>query len=431
MSGGPTSFTVAVATGTGSGTLRLDIPGTASITDGVSNLLASLPYENGEIYTIDRTAPVVLSILSADPSPTNAEIVHYTVTFSEAVTGVDVSDFSLTVTGLLSAYVTDVSGGPTLYTVIVDTGRRNGTLRLDVPTTASITDAVGNGLSGLPYTGGESYTLDRDEPVIVTILRVDPSPTNAGGVNYTVTFSEAVSEVSPSDFSLALSGITGAVVSEVSGGPVIYTVAVLTGVGDGTLRLDIPDTAEITDLAGNELSGLPYTIGELYTLDRTAPSLLSILRADPDPTNLVSVDFTITFSEAVTGLEDGDFMLTLSGITGATVSQVSQYLKTYARDSENKPLTTTNGNYLVTSTNTALKPAGPGMVRKTAFSAVRTPRMATSLLVICWPVRLAKMAPRHSPISRMVSSGTTIVTPLPALMAVTDPVTNPIPMRIA
>lgn len=30
-------------------------------------------------------------------------------------------------------------------------------------------------------------------------------------------------------------------------------------------------------------------------------------------------------------------------VGGATVSQVSQYLKTYARDSENKPITTTNG----------------------------------------------------------------------------------------
>jgi hypothetical protein len=329
VSGGPTTYTVAISTGTGSGTLKLDVPGTASIADAAGNSLSGLPYTGGELYTIDKTAPMVVSILRADPSPTNADSVDYTVVFSEAVTGVGVSDFTLTLTGIIDAHVTGVSGGPTIYTVTIDTGRRSGTLRLDVPTAASITDAVGNLLSGLPYTGGESYTIDRDEPTVVSILRADPSPTNADSVEYTVTFSEAVSGVGASDFSLTLSGITGATVTGVSGGPTTYTAAISTGTGNGTLRLDVPTTASITDVAGNSLNDLPYTGGQSYTIDKTAPTVVSILRADPSPTNADSVDYTVTFSEAVTGAGMSDFTLTLSEVTGASITGVSGGPTTY------------------------------------------------------------------------------------------------------
>jgi len=35
---------------------------------------------------------------------------------------------------------------------------------------------------------------------------------------------------------------------------------------EGTLRLDIPTTASVTDMVGNPLAGLPYTTGEWYTV---------------------------------------------------------------------------------------------------------------------------------------------------------------------
>ena len=107
---------------------------------------------------MDKTAPTVVSITRADPNPTSAASVQFIVTFSEAVTGVDAGDFSLTTTGSIAgAGVTGVSGAGSVYTVTVSTGTGSGTLRLDVPGTATITDLAGNGLSGLPYTGGEVY----------------------------------------------------------------------------------------------------------------------------------------------------------------------------------------------------------------------------------------------------------------------------------
>ena len=56
----------------------------------------------------------------------------------------------------------------------------------------------------------------------------------------------------------------------------------------------------------------------------------------------------------------------------------------------------------------ALNPAGPGIARSTALSAVRMPSTATILLVIWPPVRLANTAPRQRTSSRINSSGASL-----------------------
>jgi hypothetical protein len=106
-------------------------------------------------------APMLDSIVRANPDPTAAASVNFTVTFSEPVTGVDAADFSLTTTGIAGASVTTVSGGPMAYNVTVSTGSGNGTLRLDVPVTATATDLSANSLADLPYIGGETYTINK------------------------------------------------------------------------------------------------------------------------------------------------------------------------------------------------------------------------------------------------------------------------------
>jgi hypothetical protein len=103
---------------------------------------------------------VVQSILREDPDPTSSTYVNYRVTFSDKVSGVDAADFSLATTGSLSgSSVTGVSGSGAAYIVTVATGSGSGTLRLDIPVTASISDLSLNPLSGLPYLGGEVYTV--------------------------------------------------------------------------------------------------------------------------------------------------------------------------------------------------------------------------------------------------------------------------------
>ncbi len=111
-------------------------------------------------WTIDVTAPTVVSSKVLDPSPTSLNKVRFSVVFSEAVNGVDPADFSLTATvknaSILS--VTPVSADQ--YTVLVNTGSGNGALLLNVQNNMTITDAALNPLAGA-FTGGEAYTVKK------------------------------------------------------------------------------------------------------------------------------------------------------------------------------------------------------------------------------------------------------------------------------
>jgi len=109
---------------------------------------------------VDTTPPTISSLVRAGTNPTTASTVDYTVTFSEPVTGVDASDFSLSTTGSISGEsIANVSGSDTTYTVTVNTGTGTGTLGLGIPFTATINDLAGNPLGNLPYTNGEVYTI--------------------------------------------------------------------------------------------------------------------------------------------------------------------------------------------------------------------------------------------------------------------------------
>jgi hypothetical protein len=112
------------------------------------------------VHETGNTPPKVASIINADANPATAASVHFTVTFSKSVSGVDVADFALIKTGdITGESITTVSGSDAAYTVTINTGTGSGTLRLDVPDTASIQDLVGNTLTELPYTDGESYSM--------------------------------------------------------------------------------------------------------------------------------------------------------------------------------------------------------------------------------------------------------------------------------
>jgi hypothetical protein len=59
------------------------------------------------------------------------------------------------------------------------------------------------------------------------------------------------------------------------------------------------------------------------------PFVNSIVRADSDPTDAATVRFTVNFSEAVTGVNKGDFVLTTTGLASASILSVSGSGSTY------------------------------------------------------------------------------------------------------
>ena len=118
--------------------------------------------------SVDSVPPVVASIARADPNPTGTASVNFVVTFSESVSGVDAADFALTSSGVTNETINGVAGTGTQYTVTVETGSGDGTIRLDVVDDDSILDAAGNPLGGAGagngnFSSGEVYDIQRNE----------------------------------------------------------------------------------------------------------------------------------------------------------------------------------------------------------------------------------------------------------------------------
>src|SRR5262249_42138730 len=100
--------------------------------------------------TVDTIPPKVTSFTAPDPPlyvPNST--VHWTLTFTEPVTGVTAADFTLSSTGTISGAqitgVTPVNGSNgTQYTVVATTGTGSGVL--DLKLTGTIHDPAGNAL---------------------------------------------------------------------------------------------------------------------------------------------------------------------------------------------------------------------------------------------------------------------------------------------
>ncbi len=138
-------------------------------------------FTTGETYTINKSAPSipsVTSILRADADYSPADIVHFNVTFSEPVSGVDPSDFVLATTGVISSVaVTGVSGSGNTYIVTISTGTGDGTLRIDLIDNDSIINTAANPLGGVGsgngnFSLGETYSIDKNVP----IMHQQPAP---------------------------------------------------------------------------------------------------------------------------------------------------------------------------------------------------------------------------------------------------------------
>ncbi|MGH8897606.1 MAG: fibronectin type III domain-containing protein, partial [Egibacteraceae bacterium] len=246
---------------------------------------------------------VTVNQAGTQADPTSSTPILFTVVFNEAVTGFATGDVTLggTAPGTLTGTVTEIApNNGTTYTVAVSGMTGSGTVTASLNAGVA-TDTAGNGNAASTSTDN-SVTFDSAAPTVASINRATASPTNAASVQWTVTFSKSVSGVDAGDFVLAPTGVTGAAISSVSGGPSVYTVTVGTGTGNGTIRLDIPATATITDLVNNALAGLPFTTGQVYTIDKTAPTVPGSLSATAAGSSQIKLSWTAsTDTVGVTG----------------------------------------------------------------------------------------------------------------------------------
>jgi hypothetical protein len=127
--------------------------------------------DGGSWWSFNTKPPVISAISLADPNPTTASSVNFTVTFSQPVTGVSSSNFVLTVNGLTGTSISGLGGSGAIYTVTVNTGSGTGKIRLDVVDNDLIINSKliplgGPGIGNGNFNAGPHYTLDRNNTYI-------------------------------------------------------------------------------------------------------------------------------------------------------------------------------------------------------------------------------------------------------------------------
>jgi len=126
--------------------------------------------------------------------------------------------------------------------------------------TLNIDNNVLDGVVAVPFTN----------PLVLSVNRADASPSSTLGVDFIVTFSEPVIGVDSTDFSLTVSGLTGTAIIRVedAGDQTRYRVTVDSGLGNGTIRLDVNNSGTgIIDVDGKPLYG-GYSTGGEYTINK-------------------------------------------------------------------------------------------------------------------------------------------------------------------
>lgn len=314
VSGGPTSYNVAVSGMTGSGTVSATIlAGRAHDAAGNPNS-ASTSSDNTVTYDASGLR-VTINQTAGQPDPTNASPINFEVVFSRSVTDFTSGDVSLS--GTAGATTATVSGSGTTYNVAVSGMSGSGTVIASIPAGVAH-DTDGN--PNLPSSSTDNtVTYDITGPTVTLSQAAgQPDPTNTSPVNFTVVFNEAVSDFTASDVNL--SGTAGATTVVVSGGPATYNVAVSGMTANGTVIASIP-AGVVHDVLGNPNS--PSTGGDnTVTYDTVAPTVtINQASGQADPTNASPIEFVAVFSEAVSDFTNSD--VTVSGSALATTVQVS------------------------------------------------------------------------------------------------------------
>lgn len=108
----------------------------------------------------------VESITITGPSPTNADLVGFQVTFSTSVTGFDSSDVAVLTSGPTFSTV-NVTGGPQVWTVEIDGVDGDGDLGIGVLNDGSIQDLETSETLCNELMEGEFYVIDNTAPEIL------------------------------------------------------------------------------------------------------------------------------------------------------------------------------------------------------------------------------------------------------------------------
>jgi hypothetical protein len=198
-------------------------------------------------YSIDTQRPTA-TITVADAVLGIGQTTTVTVTFSEAVSGFDLSDLSVA-NGTLSNLVSN-DGGKTWTATLTPTVAITDPTNLVVLDASLVNDAAGNAGAGIAISN--NYALDADRPT-ATISVANPNLTVGQTTTVTFTFSEKVSGFDLDDLSVANGTLSNLATSD-GGKTWTATLTPTANLFDPSNFITL-DTSLVTDAAGNAGSG--------------------------------------------------------------------------------------------------------------------------------------------------------------------------------
>jgi hypothetical protein len=222
---------------------------------------------------IDNTPPTVTIDQGAQqPDPTYLTPITFDVVFSESILGFEEADVDISGASTIPV-VGLVNSGDDMHFTVTISNLNDGDFISAVIPAGSVLDRTGNpNLVSSSTDNAVFYTTSL--PLVVSSTRLDASPTSASTVRFSVTFTEPVTGVDESDFTVTADGVGGSFVQSISGSGANYTVTVYTGYGgNGSLRLDLIDDDSIVDFDLHPLGDIgvdngDFTRGQSYQVKR-------------------------------------------------------------------------------------------------------------------------------------------------------------------
>ena len=270
--------------------------GTHNIKLRIVDLAGNIGSVTTQQYTLDTDRPTV-NVTHTLTNPTNQSPIPITITFSEDVIGMQLSDL-LIENGTASALL----GSGNIYTTQI-TPSGNGEVRLRMGY-GSVMDLAANVIETSSY---YTWTYDGTSPSVY-ITSTASSSTSLSVIPVTITFSETVTGFTTDDIT-----VTNGTKGTLSGSGSIYTIDI-TPSSQGEVTVGI--SADVAFDAANNGNTVASTLTRIY--DTINPTV-HISSATDSLTNVTPIPVTITFSEDVTGFTVNDITVT-NGVAGGFVS---------------------------------------------------------------------------------------------------------------
>ena len=290
-----------------SDTTNLIILDNTSVSDAAGN--TGTGTTDSANYAVETRVPTA-TVVVADTALSVGETSLVTITFSEAVSGFDNSD--LTVSNGTLSNVSSTDGGVTWTATFTPASNITDTSNLISLDTGGVTNVSGN--SGVGVVSSNNYAIDTVRPG-ATIVVADTSLGIGQTTTVTISFTEAVSGFDLSDLSVA-NGVLSNLASSDGGLTWTATLTPTVGVNDAT-NLILLDASNVQDSAGN--AGVGIAISANYALDATRPTA-TIVVANPTLGVGQTTQVTFTFSEAVTDFDLSDLSVTNGELSNLTSS---------------------------------------------------------------------------------------------------------------